>query len=109
MASASLAGDVIVLDVPYAENYLAKGTPGIRYHVHKDEHRDGPHYVMPLSWASCVTLRGVFGQNLDVDDALRQWAVLELDLRVKPCMELRNMMELPEDHRLYAELNREFE
>ena len=95
MAVARLVDDVIVLDVPYAQDHLAKGAPGMRYHVQPDTHARKPHYTFPLSWASCVTLRGVFGEHLEVDPGLSRWAREEIELRIRPCLELSASLELP--------------
>ena len=94
MAVARLVDDVIVLDVPYAQDHLAKGAPGMRYHM-RDGHSTKPHYTFPLSWASCVTLRGVFGPALEIDEGLSDWAQAEIETRIQPCMDLRDRLELP--------------
>jgi hypothetical protein len=94
VATARLVEDVIVLDVPYAQDHLAKGAPGMRYHM-RDGHSTKPHYTFPLSWASCVTLRGVFGPTLEVDGGLSRWAREEIELRIRPCLELSAGLELP--------------
>lgn len=97
MATARLAGNEIVLDIDptrrVAEEHLAKTTPGMRYHVRSDEHSVKPHFAFPLSWASCVALRGVFGAGLQVDSELTTWARMERDLRVRPSLELRETLE----------------
>lgn len=104
MAKASLATDLILLEVTYREEHLAKSTPGMRYHM-RDSHSDKPHFALPLSWASCVTLRGVFGQALEIDPALAAWAREERDRRVRPSLELRDLLELPEDHPMAGRLD----
>lgn len=94
MTQARLTGDVITLEVPHRETHLAKMAPGARYHARADEHHRGPHFVMALSWASCVVLRGVFGETLAVDPALYEWATNERSLRVEPALALRNETDL---------------
>lgn len=96
MATAYLAGDVILLKTEYREEHLAKSTPGMRYHV-KDDHSVKPHYAFPLSWASCVALRGTFGADLEISDDLAHWARMERDLRIRPSLALRNSLEIPEE------------
>lgn len=46
-------------------------------------------WSLPVSWAACKTLRGVFGIDLDVGPNLMQWAWDEMDRRVNPSMALR--------------------
>lgn len=107
MATATLTGDVITLDVPHRETHLAKQVPGARFHVRADEHSHQSHFTLPLSWASCVGLRGVFGPELKVDPELGKWAKNEIETRIQPALDLRNMLELPEDHRWAKQLGSE--
>lgn len=46
-------------------------------------------WSVPLSWAACKTLRGVFGERLDVGPELGAWAWKEMDQRVNPSLALR--------------------
>lgn len=76
----------IVLKTLWRERELCKQA-GAKY----DENiRD---WTMPLSWASCVILRGVWGSDLEIDDRLNAWAAHELDTRIDPCLELRHAPE----------------
>jgi SNF2 family DNA or RNA helicase len=56
--------------------------------------RDGT-WKAPLSWASCIVLRGVFGSELQLGPGLVSWAAQERK-RVSRAMELREALELPE-------------
>jgi hypothetical protein len=51
--------------------------------------RGGHTYQYPLSWAHCVMLRGVFGEELEVGPALARWATEELARRVTPALAIR--------------------
>ena len=51
-------------------------------------------WKLPLSWASCVVLRGVFGAELELKPDLVEWAWLERR-RIDRAMELRELLELP--------------
>jgi SNF2 family DNA or RNA helicase len=51
-------------------------------------------WSVPLSWASCVVLRGVFGVELKLKPGLIEWARLE-KRRIDRAMELRELLELP--------------
>lgn len=46
-------------------------------------------WYTPISWASCVQLRGVFGADLVVGAALTAWSQNELATRIQPCLALR--------------------
>lgn len=88
--------DVIVVETTPRLVHLVKQVPGARYHARTDAHGPGGHFVLPLTWAACVGLRGTHGSALEVDDTLRDWARRELEDRVRPVMELRDRLELPE-------------
>lgn len=67
-------------------------------------------WELNLTYASCKQLRSVFGDNLELDDTIIDWATTELETRVTPCMELRNLLNLSDlgidasslDPRLYG-------
>lgn len=50
-------------------------------------------WTVPLSWASCVVMRGVFGQNLTVGEKLNEWVWGERHERVDPAMFMRGLTE----------------
>jgi SNF2 family DNA or RNA helicase len=109
MAKADVAGDVILVLPEAREVYLLSADgepqlPGVRYHVRPDSHHDKDHFVMPLTWASCVALRGAFGDLLEIGPALNEWARNELSTRVVPAMQLRNMHLKLDDNRIEAPL-----
>jgi SNF2 family DNA or RNA helicase len=57
--------------------------------------KGGDRWHVPLSWASCIVLRGVFGAELTLGPGLIEWAGKERR-RVDRAMELREALELPE-------------
>lgn len=88
MVLARVHDDLIVLETPHRETHLAKLVPGARHHARRDDHHSTWHFVAPLSWASCVTLRGVFGNELQVAADLYEWAAEEKLTRVDPALAL---------------------
>jgi SNF2 family DNA or RNA helicase len=46
-------------------------------------------WSVPLSWGSCLALRGVFGDRLVVGDRLDMWARNEQETRINPANEIR--------------------
>lgn len=83
MAVARIEGDRIVLDSEWRERELCRQVPGCKY---DDVARK---WHAPLSWATCVALRGVFQEHLRVADDLNAWATNEIQQRIGVCMSLR--------------------
>lgn len=79
---------VIVLESPWNVGFQLEEVPGVKYKGRLKR------YEMPLSWASCVTLRAVFGDELRVDRSLKEWASAEREFRINPASELRELIEL---------------
>lgn len=75
-------GDRIVLYADARLKEQVKQVPGGRY-VRKEQ-----RWVYPLSVATCVIARGVFGNSLEVKPALKEWAVVEFG-RVSAAIEAR--------------------
>lgn len=86
-------GDSIVLKAPLVTADQAKEVPGGK---HESRNR---LWRYPLSWATCVVARGVFGDDLEVGPELASWAQKERDDRVIPATQLRSVsdQELPVD------------
>ena len=81
-AEISERGDIILLS-EFRDKDLCKSVPGARWDPEDRAWR------IPLSWASCKTLRGVFGDRLEVKPKLAAWA---WDLRkefIDPALALR--------------------
>lgn len=83
MIHAERTHDMIVLTAPMVLKDRAKEIPGARY----DSKLRAWKY--PLSWAHCVMLRGVFGDELEVGPELARWATEDLARRVTPALEAR--------------------
>lgn len=60
-------GDIAVTS-EYREKDLVKQVPGTTYD------KDAKRWRAPLSWATCVTFRGVFGPDLVIGPRLQEWA-----------------------------------
>lgn len=62
----------------------AKQVPGARH----DNRARG--WRFPLSWASCVVARGVFGAALEIGPELASWATEERSRRIDPSLQARS-------------------
>lgn len=82
----------ITVWLSYAETPLIREVPGSKYSG--DPARV---WTVPLSWGTCLTLRGVFGQSLEVGATLARWAQQEKQRRIDPCMWLRTQTEIPDE------------
>ena len=76
--------------------------PGSRYS--SKTHR----WTAPLSWATCKTMRGIFGDDLAIGPKLLEWSRNEFNTRIKPATDMRDSMKLfDDDDSKLAELIRE--
>lgn len=93
MTHAELDTDVglIRLRTVWNQKSLVQQIPGARWDV------NAKCWTLPLSWASLVTARGVFGDALTADEALADWAWREHRERIAPSLEAREMLELVDD------------
>lgn len=89
MPTAEIEGGRIAVYTEYHERHLVQQVPGARYD------RGAGRWSAPLSWATCVILRGVFDSNLSVGTLLTKWSWEEYNSRIKPATDLRTAMELP--------------
>jgi hypothetical protein len=99
MALAYLDGDKIRLRSEWRERDLCKAA-ACRWDP------DTKTWWTSLSWATCVMLRGVFAENLEISQDLSDWASHEIDSRIEPCLRLRQATSLDEDDPVYASLVR---
>lgn len=104
MAYAELSPDGrIMVQTSWSEKDVVRLVPGARW-----SKTDKLWYV-PLSWASCVVLRGVFKDTLDIGPGVNAWAAAEQARRVNPSNALRSRHRLtPGDPHYFAGL-REFQ
>lgn len=89
MPVAEIVDGRITVRTQYHERHLVQQVPGARYD------KSAGYWWVPLSWASCITLRGIFGSDLLTGTALTKWSWEIYNDRIKPATDLRNAMELP--------------
>ena len=80
-------GDRIEIRLPFHLKDVVKLVPGAKWD------RAANVWWAPLTWAACVSLRGVFGDRLAVGEALAVWALEERRTRVDVCMSLRDALD----------------
>src|SRR5687768_7784237 len=83
MPVAEICDGRIDVDTAWSEKDLIKLIPGATYNDHRKV------WTVPLSWAACQQLRGVFGPKLQVGPQLIAWSVHEHTTRVQPSLALR--------------------
>lgn len=88
LSSEGWAGQIL-LDIGYRERELVRLVPGVKWI------RD-TSWRCPRTWAVCLALRGVFGETLEVDGSLEDWAWEEFNSRVRPATEARELALDPE-------------
>lgn len=81
----------IVIRTQYHERHLIQQVPGSRYV------KESGCYTAPLSWATCVILRGIFGEDLQIGPSLADWSWQTYSERIEPTLKLRDALTLPED------------
>lgn len=91
MAIAGTEDGRITLICSYSERDLALAIPGARWD------KDAQLWRMPLTWASCIQLRGLFGAGLELTEELRDWAWNERENRIEPALGLREQLDAPPD------------
>lgn len=94
MPVAEIDGNEISITTEYRDRYAIKSIPGTKW-------SQSGSWRLPLSWASCVALRGVFQERLEIGPNLMAWAQNEKQTRVDPCMELRSAIDAEGDERLF--------
>lgn len=82
---------VVKIETTYQDRHLMTELPGGRFN------RQLGSWLAPLSWASCVTLRGLFGDRLEIGEDLQAWAWEQRNSRIEPAYRIRNLLELPTD------------
>lgn len=93
MVTADIKDGRIHITAPLHCNDALKAIPGSEYR--------NRNWTVPLSWASCLRLRAVFGSGLSVGPDLSEWATTEKHATVDPAMALRGLVAADGDPRLY--------
>ena len=78
--------ETIRVESSYMERHLSQMIPGGFYD------KSTKHWYAPASHATCVTLRGLFGQSLEIGPDLAAWAWQQRTLRIEPAMQLRDAL-----------------
>lgn len=91
MPAAEIVNERIAVTTQFHEQHLVQQVPGSRYD------KNAGHWTVPLSWASCVILRGIFGQRLEIGNDLAAYSWRIYRARIEPALQLRNAMELSAD------------
>lgn len=91
MPVAEIVDGRITIPTQYHQRHLVQQVPGARYD------RNAGYWTAPLSWATCITLRGIFGSELLTGTALTEWSWEVYNNRIKPVTDLRDAMELSPD------------
>lgn len=91
MPVADICDGRIAVKTQFHERHLVQQVPGARYD------KGAGHWTVPLSWASCVILRGLFEQRLEIGSTLAEWSWRIYRARIEPSLVLRTAMELPDD------------
>lgn len=87
----------IVVETEWRDKELIREVPSSRWDP------DSRHWTVPLSWAACLQLRGLFGDRLTVGSELALWSQREVADRVGPSLALREKITRVAGHwdRLY--------
>ena len=90
-------GEHIRIETEWRYKELCKSIPGATWNA-KDQ-----AWRLPLSWASCLALRSVFKEDLAIGPLLTSWATNELNTRVTPANNLRDVdtLEDPDNEDLF--------
>ena len=94
MPIAEIQDNEIIVQTEYRDRNAIKAIPGAKW-------SNTGFWRLPLAWASCMSLRGVFGDRLELGEKLTAWAWNEKTTRVDPCMELRSAIDAEGDERLF--------
>ncbi len=78
----------LVLETSFRDRDLVRQLPGARF----DQAQQ--YWTAPLSWAVLWAVRGIFGADADVDQAVRDWAAQEYHTRIQPAMALRDHLNM---------------
>ena len=91
MAHADLVGEDIAIWTEFRERDLIKMVPGAKWNATER------YWHAPAAWSTCKVLRGVFGEQLTVGEALATWAWETVNNVINPSLELRIALEAEYD------------
>lgn len=100
MPVAEIVDEKIAVRTQFHERHLVQQVPGARYD------KAAGYWTVPLSWASCVILRGIFGQQLEIGSNLAAYSWRIYRARIEPSLTLRNAMVLSDDDPIAAAIDR---
>lgn len=80
----------ISVKTDFHDRHLVKEVPGARYDTRAERWR------VPLSWTSCITLRGLYGDTFTAGEKLAAWSWELYRTRIEPAMRMRDQLELDE-------------
>ena len=89
------SGEHIRIETEWRYKELCKGIPGASWSAADKAWR------APLGWSTCLALRSVFKTELRIGPRLAEWATNELNTRVTPCNELRELETADGDEALF--------
>src|SRR6202035_2169994 len=92
MSLASVEDGKIIVAAEIYERDLVAQVPGSSWD------RTRRVWRTPLTWPTCLMLRSLFGEALEVHESLLQWSLKEYEQRIWPALSIRESMELPRDH-----------
>lgn len=98
MIRAEIEGNRIVIDSPASRKEDCQSIPGCRWN------KNNRRWSCPISWASCKTLRAVFGTELEIGPNLLDWAQNEVTVRISPAIALREQLILDDDNWVFTRL-----
>lgn len=91
MPVADIVNGRIAVRTQFHDRHLVQQVPGARYN------KDAGYWTAPLSWATCIILRGLFKEALEIGFDLATWSWQTYEARIEPSLQLRNAMELSID------------
>lgn len=81
----------ITVESGYQDRFLIKQLPGSRWDANRKV------WTAPTSWSSCVILRGLFQNQLEIGENLRSWAKTERAVRVDAAKSLRERLNIDDE------------
>ena len=78
--------EITLYNVPPNYKDVCNTVPGLNWKKRQQNWRS------PLGWANCLALRGVFGDFLEIGENLNAWASRELESRINPANEVRDVV-----------------